>query len=291
MWNLRWQVQGFLANAPHSSSEDLAARFARGSGINAGSIKRATVDATWERQLEQFAYVILVNAIAAFEDFTAGIGRIAAHGQTAQRQIAEALQFPASPNPQERNSRTYAISQMGGQAADLVDAFVYDKAVARRHAGPNIDNLLICYRYFKEVRNAFAHNGGKANQRTIDSYNRFVAIASKQALVTNEVPQTTAVVALGDPVNLSLRGAIGFTDILLKIIATYDIEFSSLQICETELKQRFTAPIKGSYVQNDPQKKDKRLVKALKSNDFPVINPQSGLRDVLKRLGLIPSFA
>ncbi len=288
MWNLRWQVQGFLSNVPTSSTEDLAARFALGSGINAGSIKRATVDSTWDSQREQFANIVLVNSIAVFEDFTAGLAKLTGLNKNGQRDFAENLQFPNATNPKEK-SRTKAILKMGGTAVDLANAFIYDPAVARRNVGSNIDYLLICYRYFKEVRNALAHNGGKANQRTVDSYNNFSSIASK--LGTKEIPQISVVSSVGDNVNVSLRGAIGFTDVLLRIIATYDVEFSALKICEAELKQRFQPQIKGNYVQGDQVKKDKRLVSALKSYDFPTINPQSGLRNFLKREGLIPHFA
>ena len=235
----------------------------------------------WE---ENTAY----NSIAVFEDFTAGLAKLTGLNKNGQRDFAENLQFPNATNPKEK-SRTKAILKMGGTAVDLANAFIYDPAVARRNVGSNIDYLLICYRYFKEVRNALAHNGGKANQRTVDSYNNFSSIASK--LGTKEIPQISVVSSVGDNVNVSLRGAIGFTDVLLRIIATYDVEFSALKICEAELKQRFQPQIKGNYVQGDQVKKDKRLVSALKSYDFPTINPQSGLRNFLKREGLIPHFA
>lgn len=68
LWNLRWQVQGYLKNVPDADARTLEARFASGSGIGAGSLKRATVETTWDEQLENFASFILANTIAIFED-------------------------------------------------------------------------------------------------------------------------------------------------------------------------------------------------------------------------------
>lgn len=94
LWNLRWQVQGFLTEVPSATSDDLSNRFALGSGLRGGEIKRACVEIDWESQLEQFARFVLVNTIAAFEDFTARIAKSATPDQNLQRKISQSLQFP-----------------------------------------------------------------------------------------------------------------------------------------------------------------------------------------------------
>src|SRR5271167_2227282 len=38
LWNLRWQVQGFLKEVPNATSNDLSNRFAFGSGMRGGEL-------------------------------------------------------------------------------------------------------------------------------------------------------------------------------------------------------------------------------------------------------------
>jgi hypothetical protein len=40
LWNLRWQVKGFLAQVPDAASIDLSNRFALRSGLKGGTRKR-----------------------------------------------------------------------------------------------------------------------------------------------------------------------------------------------------------------------------------------------------------
>ena len=43
-------------------------------------------------------------------------------------------------------------------------------------------NLILCYRYFKEIRNAQVHSGGIANQTAVDAYNAFLPVSGKAGL-------------------------------------------------------------------------------------------------------------
>jgi hypothetical protein len=70
LWNLRWQVQGFLKEVPNATSNDLSNRFAFGSGMRGGELRRACIDTPWINQLEKFAELVLINVIASFENFT-----------------------------------------------------------------------------------------------------------------------------------------------------------------------------------------------------------------------------
>src|SRR5438309_2064445 len=67
LWNLRWQVNGFLAVVPEATKEDLMSRFLRGSDIHSASLREACQERTWKEQQEQFALHILVVAFATYE--------------------------------------------------------------------------------------------------------------------------------------------------------------------------------------------------------------------------------
>ena len=67
MWNLRWQVGGFLKVVPTATVEQLNARFTEGADIHGANLQRACIDHTWDEQKESFARIILTNAIAIYE--------------------------------------------------------------------------------------------------------------------------------------------------------------------------------------------------------------------------------
>ena len=67
MWDLRWQVAGYLAVAPNTTKAQLDGRFAEGSNISGANLKRACVEHTWEEQKELFARIVLVNSISIYE--------------------------------------------------------------------------------------------------------------------------------------------------------------------------------------------------------------------------------
>lgn len=43
LWNLRWQVRGYLATVPDATKEDLMGRFVQGSGIHSVNLRRAAL--------------------------------------------------------------------------------------------------------------------------------------------------------------------------------------------------------------------------------------------------------
>ncbi len=53
LWNLRWQVSGFLQEVPKSSPVQLNDRFVFGSKIHGTNLKKACVETTWQAQKHQ----------------------------------------------------------------------------------------------------------------------------------------------------------------------------------------------------------------------------------------------
>jgi hypothetical protein len=66
MWNLRWQVQGFVAAFPEAKQADIVQRFALGSKTKGNELKRACIDNSWEEQKRRFSSVLLINTISVF---------------------------------------------------------------------------------------------------------------------------------------------------------------------------------------------------------------------------------
>lgn len=221
MWNLRWQVNGFLDAYPRASQEDLVARFALGSGVRGNEIRRACVDITWEKQKARFASILLMNTISIFEEFTDRIASLAQSG-LAKDKASRDLQFPTVHT---RKGYQRAYTAFGPPVPELSGVFVSNAGKGPWYSGTHVQNLLLCFRFFKEIRNAAAHNGGRANAAVLSAYQDFAPIATVSQLGVKEVP-THNVPILDQIIEPDLRGVNSFSNITLRLIATYDRDLS-----------------------------------------------------------------
>jgi hypothetical protein len=76
--------------------------------------------------------------------------------------------------------------------------------------------MLKCYKYFKEIRNCQIHNGGVADKKVVDAFNDFLPVSSAASLKVKETMEFFPA-NLGDKTNISLRGVVGFCDIILSV--------------------------------------------------------------------------
>ena len=231
LWNLRWQVRGLVAEAPDATNSDLQSRFLSGSGINRVDFEDF-LHTTWSEQLTKFAEFALVSFIALFESW---LGERSA----ALNIDSVALQFP-SRSVGLRRSRTGApldgasesLARAGiGSSAGM--AACYSHLNSRNHfALAKLDNLLICYRYWKEVRNAIAHTGRLATDRVAEAQ-ALLQPLTRTDLSTRALPEWTPT-AVGAPIDISLRGVMGFAEVILKLALTYDAQLATTSGAETE---------------------------------------------------------
>ncbi len=70
LWNLRWQVKGYIDSVPNATTDDAHKRFVLGSGIHGSDLKSMIKHRSWEAQQEKLAEVILTNAFAIYESWT-----------------------------------------------------------------------------------------------------------------------------------------------------------------------------------------------------------------------------
>lgn len=182
MWNLRWQVNGYLSVRRDATKPELQGRFAAGSGIPSTDLRNACVTTSWEQQESYFAKYLLTNLFAIYEywaeDSLAELGHPNAAGLAGQLQM---------PTVVSANGRKEGI----GGAIDSVTAVespafksdVYPELTRHKwYSLPTLDNLLICYRFFKACRNSQMHRGSIANSVDEQAYLRFAPIASPNAL-------------------------------------------------------------------------------------------------------------
>ena len=113
-------------------------------------------------------------------------------------------------------------------------------AAAKKYDLARIDNLLKCFRYFKELRNCLLHRGRKCDGKLYGAQSEFKPVATRQDLGMDFVPQHS-IYAIGDPVEVALHGVLGFTEVILRIITTVDAELSKTRTGEAVLIRRIEA--------------------------------------------------
>lgn len=286
MWNLRWQVAGYLQVVPNATVAQLRARFTEGADVYGANLRRACVDHTWDQQKETFARFVLANTITIYEGWIEEV--LETLGENS-KSLQIALQFPDPPGAGAAGKRgvSAGISALTAiQSTPMKDSFHAGLVGGKYYALGKLNEMLRCYRFFKELRNSDVHRGGIADQRVIDAYTQFAPFATTAALGVPEVPEHTPPV-VGAPVRISLRGVVGFSGLVLKIIATLDGELSRSKAAEKALIVRWKAVHSNKKMLSaTPLKRQKQITKMANGAGFPKPSNATKLADWLSKEGL-----
>ena len=176
LWNLRWQVNGFLQAVPESTPKQLHDRFVFGSTIHGTNLKKACVETSWDEQKHHMSGILLTNAFATYEhwadEILACVGMAGGNGKR--------LQFDDRANKLGLPGTLQALCAT--ESSTIKTAFYPIYAASPKYSLPLVKNLIACYRFFKELRNAQMHNGGMATKEAVAAYNAFAPVSGKAAL-------------------------------------------------------------------------------------------------------------
>jgi len=274
IWNLRWQVAGFVAACPEATDSDLNGRFNVGSGIRGANLRRACIDSSWEDQQQEFARFLLFEFCALYESWCES----ALHELTSPSKLSKHLQFPTTiKNGIASEGVQHAINSIAATNSPAMLGSIYPTIAQNKKNSPqHIEQLLTCYRYFKEVRNSLIHAGGGTSAKFVSAESAYQQLTAAQ-LGIKEKPAFNGHAA-GSRVTLSLRGVVGFGEIVLRLVSTLDAEITKTMKAEQAFLQRWKefhgdSPIQVSANSNLCKDRIKRLVRKL-GLPTPVITPQ-----------------
>lgn len=234
IWNLRWQVNGLVSSLPSITEPDLLGRFVTGSGIIGANLRSACIETSWEDQQQQFAKFLLFEFYSLYETWC----ELMVTELNLPDRFRKELQFPTSSVPKGIIGIGCVLSHIGKNKSPTIDAaFGHPLKTNRKYSPHHIEQLLICYRYFKEMRNLLIHGGNKLTDSFVQAEKEFSALDAS-SLGVSEVPKYNLSSPSSLP-QLSLRGVVGFGEIILKLVCTLDIEFSSTTFAQTNLTERW----------------------------------------------------
>lgn len=256
MWNLRWQVNGFHSTIGNASPRDLFNRFSENSNIHGANIHRSCIECTWDEQQEQFARILLIQLCALYE---AWIEELFQELRIKNKKLEKGLQFPTNGN----KGILWALTILQQKKSNYMEKTIYSALKdSKKYVFSNLDNHLVCYRYFKECRNSIIHSGSKFKESTIDAYSAYVPL-SKESINTKEKPIVQDAASMGDEIKVSLRGVVGLSDIIIRIIKTIDTELSKTTKAEEILLTRISKKINPNIkiLPTSPAKRKQRVEK------------------------------
>lgn len=198
--------------------------------IHGVAYEDAFINTRWEEQEEQLAWLLLNNLFAIFEGWAQRIfeERFEPKGCYNEKVFIKKFQFPGLST----SFSTYYAR--GSNRSDVMEnAFYGIYQTSSKLDFAKLDNYLLLYRYFKEARNCYMHRNFAASQEIIDAYNNFLPVASVTALDAEEVPIIIPPI-LGQPVQLSIRGVIGFSQFVRRILIISDINLIKTTAAEDE---------------------------------------------------------
>ncbi len=276
--NLRWQVNGYYHELGINQNHKLAARFVDVEDkTNRPNLYRTCIEQSWEQQEFSIARNLLTNIFALYEGWLEMILPMLGSNNTK----AKKLQFP-------NEARLTLVSMQQHPNTVLVDS-LYDVYVAKNSNSQlaHLENYLLVYRYFKECRNSIIHRGGRVNQDTINAYNAVSGLSTAELDVT-ELPEMPPVHTLDEHVKLSLRGVVGFSQIVLKLVEVFDAEFiktsKAVDCFVSQLKEFTPFP---EYLSSDVSKSQKRIEGIMRRSGFLPPNHSEAFYQLLKRKGIL----
>lgn len=240
---LRWQVRGFHEEYDVKDNERLSMRFVDQEDITwRPNLYRVCMLQTWKQMEESIAKDLLINLIARFEGWCENILREIGYSTKKDiKNVSKKMQFPGEFS-------TLITSLISGADPCIQNAFYNKYSHSTRSQPSHLDENLRYYRFFKECRNSIIHNAERTTSEIIDC-KKDIASIKKTDLFVEELPESPCN-TLNNPLAISLRGVVGFSQILLNIVSTMDCEFIKAKAAKDYLIKQLKLynPGKPSFV-------------------------------------------
>lgn len=268
LWNLRWQVQGFVAVSPDATEAQLSGRFASGSGVNgANNLKQICIETPWEEQLGQFAQIVGANMIALYEGWAEAL-----MGKFTGANLKTQVQFPSRGKyGQSKNGVREAIATVHetGTSPEMKLAFFPVYSASKKYSINELDPLMALYRYHKEIRNSFMHGGGVADKKAEDAWLEASKL-TRTDIGGKSGPILTQVIE-GQPIIYTIKEAIQLSDVIIRLVHTIDAELSYSSRAEQHFLDCWKATpdiLKLQLLPGDPVRRIKRIAQICRKIGF-----------------------
>ena len=145
--------------------------------------------------------------------------------------------------------------------------------------------MLLCYRCFKEIRNAAAHAGRMPDAYQVAAYTN--AVLSVAGLGRNGQDLRLPTIATNQPVRLSLMHVQALCALLLNIVVTLDTELATTKAAEDALLDRWRNSIPFTEVSAVPKRRKSRMIVLNNRVGLPKLDDNEALYELLRNARLV----
>lgn len=235
----RDQVVDYCKTHTVKDNQTLVKKYAKSKDkTNRPNLARFCIQDTMEEIKLGIAKNLLINLFAYYEAWVEEILKILNCNNSTNR---FAFQFPSG---QQKNNYNVVLSNVRNNGCQvLIDSYYNQYQNNKLYSLTSVDYWLHYYRYYKELRNSIAHGGGVVTQKLVDAYNDVINLnLSKNDLLVDELPAIDVPV-INTAANYSLREIVWLSQILIRLVVTFDVEF----IKSNQTEDYFCKEIKKVY--------------------------------------------
>lgn len=252
LWNLRQDAKQFFHENPNANNSEAKNALIHGLTIHGLNLKRIANELPWEYEEQFIAELLLINALAIFDAWADSFvdSTLISISNTSKKKIKDDLK--------KGSFSSYENALSAESTSVLAGSFHF----TAQNQMAFINNLWLIYRYFKSCRNCCAHGNSKFNSMAETNY-KAIKNLKKEDCGLNEFPMIAATQD-GNPVQLYLRGVVGFYDVLIRIINHYDLIAAEKTCVEIELLNKWRS-IENKKLPSSEEKRNRYIRNCIKS--------------------------
>ena len=248
----RKAINDLIAKQPQISDFEIKRTIDPDDLVHGVAYRNSFVDTIWNAQEDKLAWLLLNNLFAIHEGWAQRLYEDS-FSDYYTPELIKTLEFPGLSNqlsdcfinvilhPKLTSQKIPGTLKssiiMALKSSALESAFFQEYKNACTYDFAKLENYLLCYRCFKEVRNCFMHHNCVASQQLKKAFDSYIQIATINDLGVKEVPIISTPV-VGNSIQLKLRTVIGFSQIVRRIIIISDINLLCTKAAENEFLKR-----------------------------------------------------
>ena len=284
LWNLRWQMAGFNSTAKGATQPLISAKFADHLGRKGSNAYSLILQRSWD---ETEATLNQMRLLSLFSIYEAWAEEAAQELNLSPLKQARWNAFVQAKRPKLFHAPRRSIEPiigpnyrpMAGVASRCRSSSIYMPS--------RLATLGLCYRAFKELRNAMAHAGGTATARTVTAVNGYHAALSHWKGITKSSPAIKSL-SLGDVVEVGDYSVVGLSEVLRIQIFTFDGMVSESRAAYDASIAHFQARIRTPMrLPADSSRREASFVRAWKTAALPAPVKANRLMEDLISRGLL----
>ena len=227
--NFKTEVMGFKSVFPNVKEKDVTNRYNL-PGVR--STKTGYLNIFMNEDIDVFegkvSWLLLINIFSIYEGWLEALMNGPFNDVKQQKSIKK-LQY-------SDDIKAEIIRLQQSESGVMRQCFLPTLQRNTHYTSTDIEDLLKCYRFFKELRNCNIHSDRKVTEGVINAYNEFNLVRSNIVVKSTFIVPTPII---NTEYNLLLDDVIAFSNVVLDLIVVIDAELTCSQVAEDIVLEKF----------------------------------------------------